>query len=148
MDELKTLLEWGLELFKALAAFGPLGKASVFLMLAIRFYQTDFIQNFLPKWMRWSSLNDLAKVLIPVGGSLLAACLALLGGASASLIVPYAMVVAGGAILGHHLTKKTGEVLFDRAVKKDPFYVPSPLRNAMSIAVPLPKAGDKLEPKH
>lgn len=144
MEELKPLIEWGLEVFKALAAFGPLGKASVFLMLAVRFLQTDFIQSLLPEQVRWSRLKPWVKVAIPVGGSLLAACLALLGGASAPLIVPYALVVAGGAILGHHMTKKLGTMVAESALKKNPFYEPGAVRRVASIVFPLPKIDDKL----
>ncbi len=147
MEEIQPLIEWGLTAFKVLGPLGPLGLASLFLMLAVRFYQADFIQSFLPSRVRWSNLSDLAKFLVPVGGSLLAAVLALFGGASAPLIVPLALVVAFGSMGAHKLTKMAGGALYDSATKKNPFYEPSPFRKALSIVVPLPKANAKLYDK-
>ena len=144
MSEFQEILQWGLVTFKVLAGFGPLGAASLCLMLAIRFYQTESIQQMLPARMRWSNLSQLAKLLIPVGGSLLAALLAMLGGASASLILPFVGVVAVGSIAGHHATKALGSAMYNAEVKKNPFYEPSPFRALSSIVVPLPKIQDLL----
>ena len=144
MGEIQEIIAWGLEIAKVLGMYGPLGMSSLFLMLAIRFYQTDSLQQMLPKRVRWSSLSPLAKILLPVGGSLLAALLAILGGASAPLVLPLAAACAGGAILGHHGTKALGGMLYNREVKKDAFYEPSPMREKMSIIVPLPKLKDVL----
>ena len=140
----QELLTWGLSVFNTLAKFGPLGIASATLMVAINLYKTAGVSSLLPTWMRWSSLSPVAKVLLPVGGSLLAAILAMLGGASASLILPLAAGVAGLTIGGHHVMKRLGEALNEAELKKNPFYDPGPIRRVAALVVPLPKADEKL----
>lgn len=136
---MEELLTWAFEAFKTLAAYGPLGMAGALLMIAVRLLQLPSIQAVLPDRVRWVNLPPLAKVFVPVGGSLLAALLAIVGGASAPLSISLALAAAGLSIGGHHATKALGEALYMGALKKDAQYVPSPLRDKMSIVVPFPR---------
>src|SRR3990167_2113195 len=137
---MEELLTWSFEAVKMLAAFGPLGVAGACLMIAVRLLQLPAVQALLPARVRWSNLPSLAKVLVPVGGSLLAALLAIAGGASAPLTIPLALAAAGLSIGGHHATKALGQVLTNAGLKAEgPSYTPSPWRDKMSIVVPLGK---------
>lgn len=139
MDELKELLPYALDLYKLLASSGPVALLGGGLMVLLRLYRTDVVQSLLPNRVRWSSLSPMAKFLLPVGCSLLAALIAILGGASAPLVVPMALAAAGLSIAGHHGTKALGEKLYESTLKKDPYYEPSKARMLMSLALPLPK---------
>lgn len=130
-----------------LLSAGPLGASAFFLMLSVRLLRAENLQSLLPKRVRWSNLSPTAKVLLPMGGSLLAALLAVLGGASAPQVVPLALFVGFSSIGGHHLTKKLGEMLDDKSIKDDPFYEPGKVRQAAHLLLPMKKPDTKLYDK-
>lgn len=139
MDDFKELIPYALQLYKLLAASGPVALLGGGLMFIVRLYRTDVVQNLLPNRVRWSSLSPMAKFLLPTGCSLLAAVVAILGGASAPLVLPMALAAAGLSMAGHHATKAMGSKLYDMSLQKDPFYEPSKARALMGLALPIPK---------
>ena len=123
----------------ALAKFGPMGGLAALLMFAIRLYQLPGIQTMLPSRARWDRLTPVAKVALPfllsLAGSLL---LAVLGGATVLSSLPAAIGVALGAIGLHHATKAVGSAMYDRELKSNSRYEPTPLRKSAGLIVPLP----------
>jgi hypothetical protein len=144
VQELFPLLTQLLALFSG--NLGPAAAIGTGVLLILRIYRTSALQALLPKRARWDSLHPYAKVGLPFAvsfvGSLL---LSLAGGATVLSSLPAALMAALGAIGIHHATKAMGQAETNSQLKAlGPSYTPSPLRNAVSIIVPIGKVPQDL----
>jgi len=131
-----------LELAAALTGKLPLAAAvGTVLMVLLRLYRSEKLQNFLPKRARWDALHPAAKLALPFAVSLVGSLLLSLGGGAAVLSsLPAALMAALAAIGFHHGTKAFGQAETNMALKREgPSYEPSLARRAASIIVPLGK---------
>lgn len=123
---------------QAWAVGGYWGVAAAAVMLLIRIYRKEFIQNALPARFRWSNLDVGVKLaltgLAALGGTFVTAMIA---GASPVTALLAALPVALGAIFGHHATELVGTAIdIVMAKVKKGKYVPGTLRRASSIVLP------------
>lgn len=120
---------------------GPIAACGTALMLLIRIYRLEFLQNLLPQRARWESFPPAAKLFLPFGLALLGSfLLSLAGGSTVLSSLAIAIPAAVVAISSHAATKYAGQSLTNSGLKtQGPLYQPSPFRNMASIVVPLGK---------
>lgn len=135
MSELTSLLP---EILAALK-LGPIAMAGSLLLMLLRLYRTKLVQSFLPQRVRWDSLSQWAKFLLPFLLSLAGSFLvAVAGGATVLSALSLGFGAAIAAVTGHHATKAAGQAATNVALKKlGPSYEPSLLRKGMSLFLPI-----------
>lgn len=131
------------------AQAGWFGLVAFAVMVGVRAYRLQQVQDLLPDAMQWDKLGDKARKLIVFAASMAGSALVpLLGGADWQTAAWMAFAAWIGAAGLHEGTKKAGAVLQDRAEKKNPEYAPSKARRAASIIVPIPQDNSqKSEPQ-
>jgi hypothetical protein len=137
MSELLPVLT---EILAALK-LGPIAMAGSLLLLLLRVYRSSFVQSILPNRVRWDSLSQWAKFLLPFLLSLAGSFLvAVSGGATVLSALSLGFSAAIAAVGGHHATKAIGQGMTNTALKKlGPAYEPSLVRRATSLLLPVGK---------
>lgn len=125
---------------------GWLGLAAAVLMLGVRLYKLDVVQQYIPAKYQWQSLGLWGQRSVVFGSSFaataLAAALGGLGWASAGLS---AIPVALAAMLAHKVTRVAGSSL-NGVLIKIPLYQGSGVQKMVGVVLPTGEARDANPP--